>query len=142
MSGDQNSDVALKPGLALAASHRPKLNWIGKFRVAFRGIYFGVVGQSSFVVHISVIVMVIVSALILKLDSISWCLLLLCIGMVITTELLNSAIEVLFRCLPEATQEKGWPALDIAAGAVLAASITAAIIGCLVLVPAVFRYFG
>jgi diacylglycerol kinase len=52
--------------------------------------------------------------------------------MVLAAELFNSAIETLFRALDADTKEKGWPALDIASGGVLLASITAAIIGSLV----------
>jgi diacylglycerol kinase len=52
---------------------------------------------------------------------------------VLTAELFNSAIETLFRGLDDTTKERSWPALDIAAGAVLMASMTASIIGSLIL---------
>jgi diacylglycerol kinase (ATP) len=52
--------------------------------------------------------------------------------MVLTAELFNSAIETLFAGLDEATKARAWPALDVAAGAVLLASITASVIGCIV----------
>jgi diacylglycerol kinase len=58
-----------------------------------------------------------------------WGLLILCIGLVLTAELFNSAVETLFRGLDELTRERCWQALDIAAGAVLLASITAAVVG-------------
>ena len=61
-------------------------------------------------------------------------LLLLCIGGVLTAELFNSAVETLFRGLDETAKGRCWPALDIAAGAVLAASIVAAVIGGLIFV--------
>lgn len=128
--------------MTASPSPRPPLSWLGKFKVAFRGVYFGIAGQTSFVVHFTAMTFVIVLAIILKLDWMSWSILLLCMGLVITAELLNSAIEVLFRGFPPDIQDRSWKALDIAAGAVLAASIFAAIVGCIVLVPAVFRYFG
>ncbi|HQR07921.1 MAG TPA: diacylglycerol kinase [Gemmatales bacterium] len=121
---------------------RPPLGWHGKFKVAFRGIYFGIAGQASFVVHFTVMALVIVLAIFLKLDWISWSILLLCMGLVMTAELLNSAVETLFRGLPPDIQARSWKALDIAAGAVLFASMIASIVGCIVLVPAVLRYFG
>ena len=128
--------------MTMPSPSRPPLGWIGKFKVAFRGIYFGVAGQSSFVVHVSVSVLVIVLAIILKLDLVSWSILLLCIGLVMMAELFNSAVETLFRGLPTDVQDRSWKALDIAAGAVLLASIIAAIVGLIVLIPAVFLYFG
>jgi diacylglycerol kinase len=61
-----------------------------------------------------------------------WCLLVLCVGGVLTAELFNSAFETMFRGLDDATRERTWKSLDIAAGAVLLASIIAAIVGVLV----------
>jgi hypothetical protein len=37
-----------------------------------------------------------------------------------------------FRELPEEVRERAWPCLDVAAGAVLMASLTAAVIGALI----------
>lgn len=128
--------------MRVSPTPRPRLGWIGKFKVAFRGIYFGVAGQSSFAVHFILTALVIILAIILKLDVLSWSLLLLCIGLVLTAELINSAVEMLFRGLPPEIQDRSWKALDVAAGAVLVASMIAAIVGCIVLVPAVLRYFG
>ncbi len=122
-------------------SPRPPMSWLGKFKVAFRGIYFGIAGQSSFAVHFTVAAIVILLAIILQVDATSWSVLLLCIGLVVMAELVNSAVEILFRGLPTDVQERSWKALDIAAGAVLAASIIAAIVGSVVLIPAVLRYF-
>jgi diacylglycerol kinase len=50
---------------------------------------------------------------------------------VLTAELFNSAVETLFRGLDDQAQTRTWPALDIAAGAVLCISITAALTGLL-----------
>jgi diacylglycerol kinase len=63
---------------------------------------------------------------------VQWCLLLGCVGLVLTAELFNSAVETLFRGLDEPTKARVWPCLDIAAGAVLLASITASVIGGLI----------
>src|SRR5206468_2302953 len=51
---------------------------------------------------------------------------------VLMAELFNSALETLFRGLDESTKARVWPALDIAAGAVLLASIAAAVVGSIV----------
>lgn len=115
------------------AAPRPRRSWLDKFRVAFRGIKFGARGQSSFFVHFFFAVLVVVAAIVLRCSLVQWCLLIGCIGMVLTAELFNSAIETLFRGLEDSEKERAWPALDIAAGAVLMASITASIIGSLVL---------
>jgi diacylglycerol kinase len=107
-------------------------SWGAKFHAAFRGVKFGVRGHSSFFIHFFFTALVLAAAVVLGCDLLQWCVLLGCIGMVLTAELFNSAIETLFRGLDEETKARVWPALDIAAGAVLLASITASIIGAII----------
>jgi diacylglycerol kinase len=111
---------------------RPRRSWRRKFAVAFRGVKLGVRGHSSFFVHFFFTSLVLAGAVVLRCGVVQWCLLLGCIGMVLTAELFNSAVETLFAGLEAQTKERVWPALDIAAGAVLLASITASVIGALV----------
>ena len=111
---------------------KPRRSWRAKFRDAFRGLKLGVRGHSSFSVHFFFAALVVAAAIALRCEFLDWCLLLGCIGAVLTAELVNSAIETLFRGFDERTKQRTWPALDIAAGAVLVASITAAVIGALV----------
>lgn len=104
--------------------------WGAKFRDALRGLKLGIRGHSSFAVHFFFAVLVVAAAVALGCEMLHWCLLALCIGSVLTAELFNSALETLFRGLDEDTRDRSWQALDIAAGAVLAASVTAALVGC------------
>ena len=110
-------------------SQRP---WRDKLRTTFRGIKLGVRGHSSFSVHFFFTVLVLAAAIVLHCDLVQWCLLLGCVGFVLTAELFNSAIETLCRGLDEESRARAWPCLDIAAGAVLLAGITASIIGSLI----------
>jgi diacylglycerol kinase len=112
-----------------AAQPRPRRPWRAKFRDAFRGLKLGVRGHSSFFVHFFFAALVLAAAVVLRCTLEQWCILVGCIGMVLTAELFNSAIETLFRGLDEATKARSWPALDVAAGAVLLASIVAAVVG-------------
>jgi diacylglycerol kinase len=124
------------PGVEMAEPDRPRprRSWVFKFRCAFRGLKLGVRGHSSFFVHFFFAALVVVAALVLRCDVLEWCVLLGCIGLVMTAELFNSAIETLFRGLDEATKERVWPCLDIAAGAVLLASLVSAAIGAIIFV--------
>jgi diacylglycerol kinase len=108
---------------------RPRRPWSAKFRDSFRGIKLGIRGHSSFSVHFFFAALVLAAAVVLRCGILEWCILLLCIGLVLTAELFNSAIETLFRGLDEATRERSWKSLDIAAGAVLFASLVAAAVG-------------
>ena len=124
---------------AVRRSPRP---WRDKFRVAFRGLKFGVRGHSSFAVHFFFAALALVAAAALQISLPEWGLVVLCIGLVLTAELFNSCVETLFRCLDEKTRDRAWPALDIAAGAVLLASLTAAVVGLLLFVPKLAARLG
>lgn len=121
---------------------RPRRSWRLKFAAAFRGIKLGVRGHSSFFVHFFFAALVLAGAAVLQCHPWQWCVLLGCIGLVLTAELFNSAIETLFRGLDEATKERTWPALDIAAGAVLLASITASVVGAVVFVTQLVEFLS
>src|SRR5260370_36913237 len=125
--------------LLAAINHPPpprrRRTWGQKFKVAFRGVKLGVRGHSSFCVHIFFAALVLLAALALDCERLEWCLLIGCIGLVLTAELFNSTIETLFRGFPDELKKQTWPALDIAAGAVLLASLTAGVIGLIVFVP-------
>jgi diacylglycerol kinase len=114
---------------------RPRQTWRRKFGVAFRGFKLGVRGQSSFFVHFFFAALVLAAAAALKCSPLEWCLLLGCIGLVLTAELVNSAVETLFRGLEEPGRARAWPALDITAAAVLLACLTAATIGLIIFLP-------
>jgi diacylglycerol kinase len=117
---------------AASARSKPRRKWRDKFGDAFRGLKLGIRGHSSFFVHFFFAALVVAAAIVLRCDLVDWCLLLGCIGFVLTAELFNSAIEVLFHGQDRATQARNHACLDIAAGAVLMASATALVIGSIV----------
>ena len=106
--------------------------WSEKFREAIRGMKLGVRGHSSFFVHFFFAALALAAALALGCDRIEWCILVGCVGLVITAELFNSAIETLFHGLDDESKNRIQGCLDIAAGAVLSAGLTAAVIGTLI----------
>lgn len=119
----------VSPSMEGASRPKPRRAWGAKFRDALRGLKLGIRGHSSFSVHFFFAALVIAAAIAFRCDFLDWCLLLGCIGAVLTAELFNSAIETLFHGLDERAKQRGFAALDIAAGAVLLASMIAAIIG-------------
>lgn len=121
---------------------KPRRDWRKKFAVAFRGLKLGIRGHSSFFVHFFFSALVMMAAIVFQCDAVQWCILLGCMGLVLTAELFNSALETLFQGLDEETKARAWPALDIAAGAVLFASMVASVIGSLVFVWRLLSYLG
>lgn len=106
--------------------------WRDKFNEALRGIRVGVRGQSSFFAHFFFAVLAVSAATVLRCDPVEWCLVVGCIGLVFTTELMNTAIETLFKGLPAEARDRVYVCLDMAAGAVLIAGATAAVVGAIV----------
>lgn len=109
-------------------------HWSNKFRNAFRGIHVGIRGQSSFYVHFVIAVLVEIAAVVLRVNLLEWCVLLLCIGVVLTAELFNSAIESCAKAITSDFDDNVRNALDIASGAVLVASIAAGVVGATIFV--------
>lgn len=108
--------------------------WSQKFRCAFRGIRLGVHGQSSFLVHFVVAGLVVVAAAWLGIDRAEWCALALCITIVFTAEMFNSALEHLARAVDRSENRHLGSALDIGSAAVLTASAGASIVGSIIFV--------
>jgi diacylglycerol kinase len=125
-----------------SASPPRRRSWIKKFDDAFRGLKLGIRGHSSFFVHFFMASVVIIAAITLRVGLVQWCILLGCITAVIATELVNSAIEILCRVLQVEKLPNGKAPLDIAAGAVLAVSIGAAIIGSIVIFDRLVELLG
>jgi diacylglycerol kinase len=116
-----------------AARRKERRRWRDKFREAIRGVKLGVRGHSSFCIHFFFAATALAAALALQCTIAEWCLIVFAIGLVLSVELLNSAVETLFHCLDADTKKRMGRPLDIAAGAVLVASLTAAVVGVLVL---------
>lgn len=116
------------------SSTRPRgpRRWRDKFREAARGVKLGVRGHSSFSVHFFFAALAVTASAVLGLDAWEWCVVLLCVGGVVTAELVNSAVETLFHGLDPDAKARTHGCLDIAAGAVLVASLTAATVGTVV----------
>ena len=73
------------------------------------------------------------AGLILRITSGEWIAVVLCIGMVITTEYLNTAIEFICNYLTTKKDAKIKEIKDLAAGAVLVSSLTALVTAIIIL---------
>jgi len=107
--------------------------WGQRFAVAGRGVVIAVRGEASFIIHRVMTVLVVIVAALLRVSEIEWCLLIVCITIVLTAEMFNTAIERLARAITRDEHPEIRDALDIASGAVLVTSIGAAVIGAIVL---------
>lgn len=113
--------------------------WIRKFDNAFRGLWRGMRGQSSFLVHIPMAIAVISLAAVLSLPLARWCLLLLCIAIVISAEYFNSALEMLAKSITTEHDTNIEHALNIASAAVLILAVFASLVGAIIFTDALLN---
>ena len=95
-----------------------------KFGTAFRGLIAGLRHRSIRVQYV-LGALAAAAGIILKLTSGEWIAVFLCIGLVIATEYMNTAVEFLCNYLTEENDSRIGLIKDIAAGGVLFASLSA-----------------
>ena len=111
---------------------RPK-GFLGSLNCAIEGILWAVKTQRHMLVHLLAAVAVLVVALALRLTLLEFALLALSIILVLFAELVNTALEAVVDLVSPEYNELARRAKDVAAGAVLVASVGAVIMGYLAL---------
>ena len=106
--------------------------FIRSFNHAFDGIIYAVRTQPNMRTHLIISVLVLLTTLVLRIDRIYVIAIILCIALVVSLELVNTAIESLVDLLIATHHPLAKTAKDAAAGAVLVGSIAAAVVGYLV----------
>lgn len=112
-----------------------------KFRVALMGLIIAARGHSSVRFHAIAAIAVTAMSLFLRIDLRGCALLATVAGLVMATELLNTAIEELVRVIhPERSPTIG-RVLDISAAAVLVAASVAIVVGFCILGPPLIAWW-
>lgn len=109
-------------------------NRIRAFAVAFKGI-FSLFSEFHFRIHITALVTVIIAGFYFHISSANWVSILLVSGLVLSLEAINSAIENLADAVHPDRHPLIGKCKDIAAGAVLIASIFAVAIAAIIFTP-------
>ena len=108
---------------------------IASFRYAFEGLSVMLRTQPNAWIHAVATALVVALGLHLGIDRQEWMAVVLAIGMVWVAEGLNTAIEFLADAAVPDPHHLIRHAKDVAAGAVLLASVAAAVLGALVFLP-------
>ncbi len=112
--------------------------WRGRgksFACALRGIAVLLRTQTNARIHLLATVLVVAAGFVFRISRGEWVQLAFAIGIVWIAEAVNTAIEALADRITRENDDAIRRAKDVAAGAVLLAAITAAIIGLLILGP-------
>jgi hypothetical protein len=98
------------------------------FKYALKGIALALNGQLNIKVHLLAVVVVIVAGTYCDINTAEWCIITLCFGLVLMSELMNTALETIVDIISPDFHPLAGRAKDIAAGAVLIAAISTAVI--------------
>lgn len=111
------------------------------FHYALQGIHYALNSDQNLVIHFLVALGVILLSILFKVNPFEMGILGVTILVMISAEMVNSAIEKMVDLITKEHRAEAKIAKDIAAGMVLLTAIGSAIIGCLIFVPYIVRLF-
>jgi diacylglycerol kinase len=113
---------------------------LDSFRFAFKGIKEAFHTQWNFKIHLICTVLIFSAGFIFHISVGEWTAVILCIGMVLTLELMNTAIEYLVNLVSPDYNIQAGKVKDIAAGAVLIGAVTSIIVAAVIFIPKIFLF--
>ncbi len=122
MSGKNKKEDFKQPGI------------IYSFSFAIDGLLYAVKTQKNMRIHFIVAILVLILSLFLNLNRLEIIALVLTISLVLITEILNTGVELIVDLITEEHHPVAKTIKDLAAGAVLFSSISAAVIGYLIFI--------
>lgn len=115
-------------------------NFKSAFMNSLSGIFYVFCNERNFKIQTCFAIIVIFLSTVLHISMTKFCILLLCIALVLFAELVNSSIEIALDLYSTEYNEKIKIAKDIASGAVTIISMFSAIIGTIILFPVIINY--
>ncbi len=120
----------------IPGSDREHPTFVRSFRYALEGFVTAVTTERNIKVQLAVGVAAIIAGFTLRIDGLSWVLVILCLGLVIFAELVNTAIEAIVDLATQERHPLPKRAKDIAAASGFPPGITSAIVGAIVFIRA------
>lgn len=111
-------------------------------KYAYDGLVEACKTQLNMKIHLVAMILVIAAGILLDLSATEWVLITFCIGMVISTELINTALEYLVDLVSPEHNIQAGKVKDIAAAAVLIVSVMALVTGIIIFAPKFLMYLN
>ena len=109
------------------------------FTYAFRGLVKTFREEQNLRIQTFIAFLVVLSGWYLDISRIEWCIIILAIGMVLLTEIINTAVEFITDILKPRIDDYVKVIKDIMAAAVMMSSIIAVIAGLIIFIPYLLR---
>lgn len=108
---------------------------IRSFGYAREGLVICIWRERNFRIQLICACMAIAAGIWLRLPTIEWCILLFCIALVLSLEMINTAIEHLCNIIQKEYDDRIRIIKDISAGAVLISALIAFVCGAIIFIP-------
>lgn len=118
---------------------KPRSNIFRSFRYAFEGMYSGIKTETNWKIGLLEAIIVVLVGFYLNISRTDWIIVILLIGLVLSAELGNSAVEAIVDSFTKEEHPGAKLAKDFAAGSVVIVIITAAIVGTIIFLPYLSR---
>lgn len=115
--------------------------YVKSFHHAVDGIIYAIENEQNILIMMIATVLVFIASFILKVSKIELCLIVICIGMVIACELVNSAIEACVDLETTKTNPLAKIAKDCASGASLVLSVSSLFVAGIIFIPKIIALF-
>lgn len=129
----------------ISRDERKHQKGIKKFLLSFtypiKGLRYAYRNEQNLAVDVGVALLVTIVGFIFKINRVEWAILALTIGLVISCELINTAIEAVVDLVTEDYHPLAKVAKDTAAAAVFVFAIIAVIVGLIIFLPKVIALF-
>ena len=116
----------------IPGSDRDHPAFLASFGYAIEGLRTAIATERNIKVQLVVGAAAVITGFVLKIDAISWALVILCIGLVLFAELVNTAIEAIVDLATQELHPLAKRAKDIAAASVFILSIMAGVVGLII----------
>ena len=108
------------------------------FGYAFAGIIACIRQERNMRIHLTAAILVTAAGTLLHISAVEWMICLILFGLIMSLEMVNTALEAVVDLVTEEKQPLAKLAKDAAAGAVLVSSVMAAVIGLIIFLPKIF----
>ncbi len=112
------------------------------FKFAFNGIRILFVNEHNAWIHLAATLLVIIAGIAFKISILEWAAVFIAIGLVFTSEAINTSIEKLSDFVSPEKRSTIKEVKDLASAGVLFSAITALLIGLVVFVPKILTLIG
>ena len=115
--------------------------FINSFSYPIKGLRYAYKNEQNLAVDVGIALLVVILGFIFRINKYEWAILVLTIGLVISCELINTAIEAVVDLVTEEYHPLAKVAKDTSAAAVLVFALVAIVVGLIIFLPKVIGLF-